>query len=119
MNPSNQIQQNFDLPTPPIGAPVAPELRQLAEALGIMVDWQDAQGQACSVAAPVLQAIISNMGLPCRDVAQCEAGLAHIAREDAASIPPPRCATQPCTSPGQTTAVPGKTMCCDLKAGVN
>ena len=89
MNPSNQIQQNFDLPTPPIGAPVAPELRQLAEALGIMVDWQDAQGQACSVAAPVLQAIISNMGLPCQDVAQCEAGLAHIAREDAASIPPP------------------------------
>jgi len=82
-------------------------LHQLADAAGLMVDWEDAQGEARRVSPEVLRQVLGAMGLPCTDEAQCAASLALLAAENAELTPPPL-----------VTAVQNQPVCIDwLDAG--
>ena len=64
-------------------------LHELAEAAGLMVNWEDAQGKAQVVTPAVLVRVLHAMGLPCADDTQCLASLELLASEDSALSPPP------------------------------
>ena len=64
-------------------------LHELAEAAGLMVNWEDAQGEPRVVAPTVLTRVLDAMGLPCADDAQCLSSLDLLAVEGTVLSPPP------------------------------
>ncbi|MEZ0496477.1 4-alpha-glucanotransferase [Sphingomonas sp. IW22] len=49
----------------------------LAQAAGILIDWEDADGVARRVSPESLRAVLSGLGLPCASVSQCRESLAQ------------------------------------------
>ncbi|MES2818195.1 MAG: 4-alpha-glucanotransferase [Pseudomonadota bacterium] len=56
------------------------ELVSLAQAVGLAVDWTDANGRPQRVAPPVLQRILQALGYPCASPAQIAESQQHAAR---------------------------------------
>jgi 4-alpha-glucanotransferase len=61
------------------------DLRALAQAAGIVVDWHDAQGRARTVAADVLTVFLERLGLPAASSSQRADSAARLAQAPTAS----------------------------------
>lgn len=57
----------------------------LAEAAGLLIDWEDAGGVARRVSIESLRAILSGLGFDCANAGQCEDSLARLRLEAAGS----------------------------------
>ena len=58
-------------------------VRGLAEAAGILIDWEDADGQPRRVSVESLRAVLSGLGLDCANAGQCADSLARLRAETA------------------------------------
>lgn len=58
-------------------------VRRLAEAAGILIDWEDADGRAQRVSVDSLRAVLSGLGLDCDSAGQCADSLARLRAETA------------------------------------
>jgi 4-alpha-glucanotransferase len=77
------------------GAPAAEpdpklaSLYQLAERVGVLVQWQDAQGRDRTLDPDLLRTVLETLDLPCATMGQCEASRAQLAGDDADRTLPP------------------------------
>ncbi|MBB5699754.1 4-alpha-glucanotransferase [Sphingomonas yantingensis] len=58
-------------------------VRQLAEAAGVLIDWEDADGQPQRVSVESLRAVLSGLGLDCDSAGQCADSLARLRADTA------------------------------------
>lgn len=58
-------------------------VRRLAEAAGVLIDWEDADGQPQRVSVESLRAVLSGLGLDCDSAAQCADSLARLRADTA------------------------------------
>ncbi|WP_294266128.1 4-alpha-glucanotransferase [uncultured Sphingomonas sp.] len=58
-------------------------VRQLAEAAGVLIDWEDADGQPQRVSVESLRAVLSGLDLDCSSAGQCVDSLARLHAETA------------------------------------
>ncbi len=58
-------------------------VRQLAEAAGVLIDWEDADGQPQRVSVESLRAVLSGLDLDCGSAGQCVDSLARLHAETA------------------------------------
>jgi 4-alpha-glucanotransferase len=69
--------------------PALTSLYQLAERVGVLVQWQDAQGRPRRLDPDLLRTVLQTLDLPCATIGQCEASRAQLAGDDADRTLPP------------------------------
>lgn len=69
--------------------PALTSLYQLAERVGVLVNWQDAQGRSRTLDPDLLRTVLETLDLPCATIGQCEASRAQLAGDDADRTLPP------------------------------
>lgn len=73
----------------PESDPALTSLYQLADRVGILVNWQDAQGRSRTLDPDLLRTVLQTLDLPCATIGQCEASRAQLAGDDADRTLPP------------------------------
>ncbi|RYF39641.1 MAG: 4-alpha-glucanotransferase, partial [Comamonadaceae bacterium] len=78
------------MPSSPCWRPMAdPDLRALAEAAGIAVEWTDTFGTTREVSDDTLRALLKSLALPAANPQQCQASLAQLSGASGSGAPLP------------------------------